>query len=383
MDFSGFADIPVTDGHIHFPHYRLAGDLLSVLREGRIARANLVATPDLQSINQNPAVLYFKACHPDCTYICGALDYAQALAGTLPPAKALAAQVERLAEIGFDGLKMVEGKPVVRRMVPFPFDGPEMAGLWAALEERDMPLVFHVADPEEFWDPALCPDWARAQGWFYGDGSYPSKEGLYAEVERVLARHPRLKVAFAHFYFLSANLPRAAAFLDAHPNVCLDLTPGIEMYVNFSRDPDAARTFFLKYQDRLIYGTDIGAEAFFESDSPHLDMGDSLGRTWIVRRFLEGEGEFAAPPELGHGLGMDCGLLRGIALPKEVLEKVYHTNFARQFGAAPAPLDRQAALAELERMAATLDGWAGTAVESAARQVARLLADPSRKGGGG
>lgn len=338
-----------------------------------MARVNLVATPDLRSINQNPAVLYFKSCHPDRTYICGALDYSQVLEGSLPPAQAFAAQVERLAEIGFDGLKLVEGKPLVRRMIPFSFDGPEMDGLWSALEERGMPLVFHVADPEEFWDPALCPGWARTQGWFYGDGSYPSKEDLYAEVERILARHPRLKVTLAHFYFLSADLPRAAAFLDAHPAVCFDLTPGIEMYVNFSRDPDAAREFFVAYQDRLIYGTDIGAGAFLSGDSLRLDIDDSLGRIWIVRRFLEGEGEFPTPSEMGHGLGMDCGSLCGIALPEEVLENIYHANFERRFGATPAPLDCEAALGELERMAATLDGWAGAPADSLARWVAASL----------
>jgi len=166
----------------------------------------------------------------------------------------LAGQIDTLQAIGFDGLKLIEGKPMVRKLLGLPLDGPEYAGLWAALEERAMPVVLHLADPEEFWDADLCPDWARAQDWYYGDGTYPLKEDLYAEIDRVLQRHPRLKLILAHFYFLSADLRRAGAFLDAHPGVCFDLTPGVEMYLNFARGLDAARDFFIRYQDRLIYG---------------------------------------------------------------------------------------------------------------------------------
>ena len=45
-----------------------------------------------------------------------------------------------------------------------------------------MPLIFHVNDPEEFWDPARVPGWAREQGWFYGDGSFIDNKAQYAEV---------------------------------------------------------------------------------------------------------------------------------------------------------------------------------------------------------
>jgi predicted TIM-barrel fold metal-dependent hydrolase len=291
MDFSHFAPIPVVDGHIHFPHPELAEDLVTVMERTGLARANLVAVPDLQTINQNPALIHFKAHHPGRAYVCGALDYAQMWADPVRAPEVLAAQIATLKAIGFDGLKLVEGKPTVRRLLAMPFDGPQYAGMWAALEEQRFPVVFHVADPEEFWDAERCPDWARAQGWFYGDGTHPLKE------------HPDLKIIFAHFHFLSADLGRAGAFFDAHPHVCFDLTPGVEMYVNFARDLEAARDFFIDYQDRLVYGTDIGATAIQRDPSQRLDWDDSLGRAWIVRRFRPGGDR----PRPGDGLG---GVLR-------------------------------------------------------------------------
>jgi len=375
-----FVDVPVIDGHIHFAHPDLEGDLLSILDSLGMSRANLVAVPDLQHVNQNPALIYFKTLHPDRVYISGALDYLDTLGGVQGAPQGLAAQIARLREIGFDGLKLVEGKPMVRRMLGLPFDCPAYARMWEVLEELGFPVVFHVADPEEFWDPDGCPDWAMDQGWFYGSGGFPAKETLYAEVDAVLARHPRLRVIFAHFYFLSADLPRAGAFLDAHPSVCFDLTPGVEMYLNFARNVDATRDFFLRYADRIVYGTDIGASAIVGGPEQGIDPVESVGRSRIVRQFLEGEGPFSAPEGVGHWLGMDAQSFYGIELPCDVLAQVYQANFERMFGARPRPLDCQAALAELERLAAGLDARAGVPIDSPARHVAGRLAEFTARG---
>jgi len=376
MDFSHFADVPIVDGHIHFPHPDLMDSLVAVMERTHVARANLVAVPDLQTVNQNPALIHFKAHHPQRVYISGALDYTQMWADPAHAPQALASQVATLKAIGFDGLKLVEGKPAVRKLVGLRFDGPEYAGMWAALQEQGFPVVFHVADPEEFWDAEHCPDWARTRGWFYGDGAYILKEDLYAEVERVLERRPSLRVIFAHFYFLSADLVRAGDFLDAHPNVCLDLTPGVEMYINFAHNLEATRAFFVKYQERLVYGTDVGAGSVQRDPSQGLDWTDSLGRSWVVRNFLETGEPFTAPEGMGHWLGMDASGFHGVALPPDVLHKIYHANFERLFGPAPAQLKRDAALAELERQAAAIDARDGAPVESPARQVAQELSAP-------
>ncbi|MBU0495470.1 MAG: amidohydrolase family protein [Chloroflexi bacterium] len=369
MDELPFADIPVIDGHIHLPHPELIDGVLEVMRRTGTARANLVGVPDLQVINQNPALIAAKARCPDRFTICGALDYTPVLARSPDAPAALGRQVHALRAIGFDGLKLIEGKPMVRQILGIPLDSPVYAGMWAALEELDLPVVWHVADPEEFWDPVDCPDWARAAGWFYGDGTFPPKEALYAEVDHVLARHPGLKVIFAHFYFLSADLDRAGAFLDAHPTVCFDLTPGIEIYHNFARQPVATRDFFIRYQDRLVYGTDIGAANLLQPAAVPLDLTESTGRATLVRRFLEVEGRFDAPAGVGHGLGLDGGGYCGIALPRPVLDKMYRANFQRLFGPAPAPLNRDAALAELERLATAIGG----AGDNPARRVADWL----------
>ncbi len=373
MDFADFSDVPVVDGHIHFPHPDLVGDLIAVMDGTGVARANLVSVPDPAQINQNPALIHFKSLHAQRAYISGALDYTATLAEAEGAARALAGQIRTLRAIGFDGLKLVEGKPTVRRTLGLPFDGNAYAPMWAALEELGFPVVFHVADPEEFWDPERCPDWAAAHGWFYGDGGFPSKEGLYAEVDAVLKRHPGLRIVFAHFYFLSADLGRASDFLDTHPEIYLDLTPGVEMYLNFARDVDATRDFFIRYADRIIYGTDIGAGATVDGPRRGIAWDESAGRAWVVRSFLETGEPFSAPVGVGHWLGMDAEGFHGIALPRDVLAQIYHLNVERLFGSDPAALNAEAAIAELDRLAALVDSREGESVDGPARQVAGRL----------
>jgi predicted TIM-barrel fold metal-dependent hydrolase len=370
MDFSQLASLPITDGHIHFSHLERMDDVLEVMGTASVTRANLVSTPNPRVVNHNPALIAFKAHHPDRVYLSGGLDYTEALAERDRASELLGWQVRALKAIGFDGLKLIEGKPTARKYIPIPLDAPEYEGLWIALEETGLPAVWHVADPEEFWDAALCPLWARERGWYYRDGSHPSKESLYAEVDRILARHPDLQIVFAHFYFLSADLPRAGRFLDAHPNICLDLTPGSEMYGNFSRSPDAARAFFLRYQDRLIYGTDISTRAL---SSGERGKQGSLGLAWLVRANLERDDVFTVPGRDGF-MPPDLDGYQGLNLPREVLDKIYRTNFERLYGPAPAPLDHEAALVELKRLAAEIDALAGgTALENPARLVADQL----------
>ena len=204
--------------------------------------------------------------------------------------------------------------------------------------------------------------------WFYGDGTFPTKEALYAEIDHVLARHPTLKLILAHFYFLSADLERAARLLDAYPSVCLDITPGGEMYNHFTRSGEAARAFFLRYQDRIVYGTDVSTRAIQQGgiEAP-------LSYAHFVRTFLETAEPFTPPPAIPHWLEDDLEAIVPIELPQEALAKIYHGNFERLYGASPAPLNREAALAELARIADEIEAQQGAEAENPAREVLARL----------
>jgi len=360
------AERVIVDCHVHLRGPEGLDGLVRNAEAAGLARMNLVCTYHDREVGRSPGGLLAKARHPDFFYVFPGLDHAAHFSGGEVETPSLAEQAERLAALGADGIKLIETKPTHRAMVDLPIDGDYYVDFFARVEELSLPLLWHVADPEEFWDPATTPRWAAERGWGY-DESFIAKETLYAEVGRVLARHPGLKIIFPHFYFLSADLERAAALLDAHPGVHLDLAPGIELLYNLSRRPEAAREFFVRHAERIIFGTDIDSE----QTGP-----EARARAGIVQRFLETGDVFREPPEADFLLGgPEGGEIRGLSLPGEALEAIYHRNFERIAGARPRPLDRAAARAECERMARETDALAGgSAEDNPAARVAEMLA---------
>ena len=367
LDFSGFRHLPLIDCHVHHRHPSLIPDVVALMDTVGIEAINVVSTPDPEWVNLNPQALEFKARYPHRVYVFGSLDYSELFTqGCLT--SNLADQIGVLQDLGCDGLKMVEGKPLARKLLPLPpFDGPEYRDFFATLEEKGFPLLFHVADPEEFWDEELAPPGVKARGWFYDDRTFPAKEELYTEVGHVLQRHPNLRVIFAHFYFLSADLPRAATLLDTYPHVHLDICPGGEMYVNFSKQPQATREFFLRYQDRIIYGTDTGASSLRTDTTPSLDEKRQMDKHWYMHMFLETEGPFQAPPTFRQDT------ITGIGLPEEALVKIYRDNFQRLVGDKPVQLNQRAAYEECQRLAAISEGMGHNADEI--HRIARVIGD--------
>jgi predicted TIM-barrel fold metal-dependent hydrolase len=271
---------------------------------------------DYDSVGQNAVCLLYKALNPENTYAFAGMDYH--VPGTAGTEYDFKGEVERFMNMGFDGIKMIEGKPSVRKIIGnLPLDSPLFDEFYGYLEENRIPILSHVADPEESWDVDKSAVFAKQNGWFYGDRTYVEKEALYEELERVLNKFPSLNITFAHFHFLSADIERAADYLDRWPNVFFDLTPGSEMYGNFSKDPDKWHDFFTKYQDRIIFGTDNG----WGTETPHNQkVIEAAEKVDWMRRFLETDDTFV------NVWGMN---ITGIKLDREVLEKLYATNYKR------------------------------------------------------
>ncbi len=356
---------PIVDGHVHMGAHTEEASLLRIAEATGIARMNLVSI-------QNPATgsglaqsLYMKARHPDQFFVFAGLNHAEKLSGGRVKMPGLAEQVEQFVQVGCDGIKMIEGKPTSRQRMDVPVSDPYFAPYWARVEELGLPIVWHVNDPEEFWDADRLPAWAKEHGWGYGPDDV-QKETLYAEVDEVLARHPRLNIILAHFYFLSADLERAARFLDAHPTVCFDLAPGVEMLYNLSQTPEASREFFIRFADRIVFGSDLS------SGQP---VTEARARAGITFRWLESADTFCVPPEADFLLGApDDGVIRGMSLPNEALRKIYGGNFTRLAGDGPRALDVECAVELCERLAAVAEAMSGVSpAETEAGQVARKL----------
>ncbi|MCX7599190.1 MAG: amidohydrolase, partial [Armatimonadetes bacterium] len=197
----------IIDGHVHMGSIDEEAGLLAICDTVGLGRVVLVSIQEPASGWGLPQSLYMKARHPGRFYVFAGLNHAARLSGGRVNRPGLGEQVAAFAAMGCDGIKMIEGKPTSRRQMNVPVTDAYYAEYWERVEELGLPIVWHVNDPEEFWDPQRLPGWAKKHDWGYGPEDV-TKEQLYAEVDEVLRRHPRLKVIFAHFYFLSADLPR-------------------------------------------------------------------------------------------------------------------------------------------------------------------------------
>ena len=209
-----------------------------------------------------------------------------------------AACVGELVDKGM-GLFRVDGAPVF-------LDDPRLVPLWDEAAELGVPVFVHVAEPAAFYEkPDETNDLRRSGHWSLYEEGTPGFAGMQEKLERVLQQHPRTRFVAVHAFNLANDLAAVGRLLERYPNVDVDFAA--RMW-ELGRQPVSARRFFLRYADRVLFGTD---------NAPELDM-------YLAHvRQLETEDEWfwSADPDWWRSYGMK--------LPPEVLEKVYHTNAER------------------------------------------------------
>ena len=326
------------DAHIHFAHPMDAGELVGFMDQNGIKQANLVLVPDRQRLTAVPEAMVAKARYPGRFYVFTSLDVSEYFRHGKAVGKYMAKFVRSMRRLGCDGLKLIEGKPGMRKMLTVPgFDDPVWEPLWAYAEDTGLPILWHVNDPESCWDPENAPRHIRMAGEIY-DESYVNNEAQYQEIFHILDRHPRIKIIFAHLLFMSAQLPRLSALLDRYPNIMVDITPGLEIYVNLSNNLEEAKAFFEKYQDRIIYGTDIGSRCVAVGEKRSFDTREALARMDLIDGLFSSATNRVMKENGAYLINTDDFLQRGFDLSAEAKEKIYGGNFLRYLGTEPAPV---------------------------------------------
>lgn len=323
----------VVDGHVHYCAALPAEEFAEFLEGSGTDMANVAVISRGTDAPDADGALRLKELYPGRFFVCGGLDTEIYRRGGGDMGRRLAAHVRGLAARGCDGIKMLEGKPQLRRAFPIPdFDLPCWEPYWTLLEEEQIPLLMHINDPASFWDRENVPEWAAKMGWSY-DESYINNEEQYRQILTVLSRHPGLRVTFAHMFFMSESLGRLGDILDRYPNVMTDLTPGIEMYDAFSARPEETRAFFETYHDRIIYGTDIGSRFVYgNAAGKPFDRKENTRRHEIVRDFLFGKEPVTVGCD-GHFVhDRPEFVMAPLGLEGERLDEILSGNFLRFIG---------------------------------------------------
>jgi predicted TIM-barrel fold metal-dependent hydrolase len=197
-------------------------------------------------------------------------------------------------------------------------DDPRLASIWETAAELGLPVMIHVADPIAFFDPidetnerweelGVHPDWV------FTSPPFPSFSHIIEGLANLVTRHNLTTFIGAHVGCYAENLAWVGALLDRCPNFYVDISGRIG---ELGRQPYTARKFFLRYAERILFGSDMGP--FPEAYK-------------IIYRFLETEDEYfnynlTPNPAQGRWYAY------GINLPEDVLKKVYFENAARVLG---------------------------------------------------
>ena len=340
------------DSHIHYALPLQPETLIDFMDRNGIDMANLVLVPSKPRLTAVPDALMAKAKYPDRFFVFTSFDVSEYFKHGKEIGKYQAKFVENMRRCGCDGLKIIEGKPSMRKMMgAIPdFDAPCWEPLWDYLEKTQFPVLWHLNDPESCWgEPEAAPRHIRMAGELYDD-TYVNNEEQYRQMEAILRRHPKIKFIFAHMYFMSAQLPRLAALLDQYPNMMVDITLGLDIYVNLSKNTEEAKAFFEKYQDRILYGTDIGARCVSPDNPQGLNVEESLARMDLIDGMFNEKVHRIMREDGRYLINTDDFVQQGFSLSEEALNKIYWKNFEDYVSETPARVNPKLVKKECRRI---------------------------------
>jgi predicted TIM-barrel fold metal-dependent hydrolase len=228
-----------------------------------------------------------------------------------------AARLRESFEAGAKGLKFHKSLGLGVRYKDgrfLPVDDPKLDPIWEVCAQFKRPVEIHTGDPGAFFTPLdrFSERWHELNQhpeWLFHGKDYPKRPELHAQRMRVIACHPNTTFICAHMANDGEDLAEVGRWLDAYPNMYVDIDARIS---ELGRQPYSARRFFLKYQDRVLFGTDTAP---------------SREAYRIYYRFLETDDEYFDPAGGHHRQGF--WMIYGVFLPRDVLEKLYVRNAER------------------------------------------------------
>jgi hypothetical protein len=198
-------------------------------------------------------------------------------------------------------------------------DNPALLPIYEAIQRADKTLVAHLAEPNGAWLPLddKNPEFTyysnNPQWHMHGKAGAPVKDAILTARDRVLARYPKLRVVGCHLGSDEDDLKRLAKRLDAYPNFAVDTAARVRYFARGDRNQ--AQEFLTRYQDRILYATDFS-----------LREGDVAAAARSLRATHDRDWAFFASDDRITYAGHPT---QGLALPQDVLRKIFRENALR------------------------------------------------------
>lgn len=208
-------------------------------------------------------------------------------------------------------------------------DDPALTPVAERVRARGLALIGHQGEPHNCWLPLEHMTTDNDREYFRNHPQYhmylhpdePSYEDHMAVRDRFVAAHPQLRFVGAHMASLEYDVDRLGAFLDRFPNASIDLAARMsQVQYQSVRDRERVRRFFIRHQDRILYGTDLT----HGPDADPAEFARSAHDTWTA------DWRYLATAE-SQRVDMIDAEVPGLALPREVVDKIYYANARRVF----------------------------------------------------
>jgi predicted TIM-barrel fold metal-dependent hydrolase len=189
--------------------------------------------------------------------------------------------------------------------------------IYDAIAVENKTLVAHVAEPSSCWQPPNpdSPDYdyykENPQWYMYLHPDHPRKEVILAARDHLLAENPKLRVVGAHLGSMETDVDEIAKRFDRYPNFAVDTAARMEYLMIQPREK--VRNFLIKYQDRVVYGTDLEFLADESTADALKDWQETYARDW---KFLATDQKL---PYKGRQI-------EGLNLPEPVVRRIFHDN---------------------------------------------------------
>lgn len=329
-DVSDFQNIIKYDTHVH-----LDGDNTALAVQAKEDRfvmvtinTDVVSEPDV--FQQFEYAVDQRKAFPDQVLIISSFDL---LRWNLPEWKdEVIAKLEKDFDAGALGIKIWKSIGMTYRdslgnlvMV----DNPRFDKIIDYVKSRGKVVVGHLGEPRNCWLPLDSMTVKSDQKYFteypqyhmYLHPEFPSYEDQIDARDRFLDKHPDLMFVGAHLGSLEWSTDELAKRLDKYPNMAVDMAERICHWQYQSlTEYEKVRRFILKYQDRLIYGTDL----YVDGNTQHDELKKHAHEVWTADwRYFVTDDEMTAPQVEGS--------FKGLKLPREVVDKIYYANARKWF----------------------------------------------------
>lgn len=208
-------------------------------------------------------------------------------------------------------------------------DDPGLKPVIDYIISKKIPVTGHLGEPRNCWLP-LNEMTVRGDSSYFAENpqyhmflhpEYPSYEDQITARDHLLELYPGLTFIGCHLGSLEWNVDSLAIRLDKFPNMAVDMAARIcHLQYQTAGDRERVRNFCIKYQDRLLYGTDLSDDGNRSSE----ELGSGMHTTWI------NDWKYFTSDEEMTVRDFNCKF-SGLKLPKEVVRKIYSENAIRLY----------------------------------------------------